>query len=103
MQNEKGLAKSSEFLGFLNDFDATIDLGKSQQCSTVVVHALRQQASWIWQPSTVSVFSSEDGITFRTLGMTDDFEIAIAEGATHVRVGRAIFGERGHARTAVMP
>ncbi len=30
-----------------------------------------------------------------SMGMTDDFEIAIAEGATIVRVGRAIFGERG--------
>ncbi|MCA9935210.1 MAG: YggS family pyridoxal phosphate-dependent enzyme [Anaerolineales bacterium] len=29
-----------------------------------------------------------------SMGMTDDFEIAIAEGATHIRVGRAIFGER---------
>ena len=29
-----------------------------------------------------------------SMGMTDDLEIAIAEGATEVRVGRAIFGER---------
>jgi uncharacterized pyridoxal phosphate-containing UPF0001 family protein len=29
------------------------------------------------------------------MGMTDDFEAAIAEGATLVRIGRAIFGERG--------
>lgn len=29
-----------------------------------------------------------------SMGMTDDFEIAIEEGATHVRIGRAIFGER---------
>ncbi|HVC79374.1 MAG TPA: YggS family pyridoxal phosphate-dependent enzyme [Chloroflexota bacterium] len=29
-----------------------------------------------------------------SMGMTNDFEIAIEEGATHVRVGRAIFGER---------
>jgi pyridoxal phosphate enzyme (YggS family) len=29
-----------------------------------------------------------------SMGMTDDFELAIAEGATHVRVGRALFGER---------
>jgi hypothetical protein len=29
-----------------------------------------------------------------SMGMTDDFEGAIAEGATLVRVGRAIFGER---------
>jgi len=29
-----------------------------------------------------------------SMGMTDDFEAAIAEGATIVRIGRAIFGER---------
>ena len=30
-----------------------------------------------------------------SMGMTDDFEVAIEEGATMVRIGRAIFGERG--------
>jgi hypothetical protein len=29
-----------------------------------------------------------------SMGMTDDFEVAIEEGATIVRVGRAIFGAR---------
>ena len=29
-----------------------------------------------------------------SMGMTGDFEVAIEEGATHVRVGRAIFGDR---------
>ena len=29
-----------------------------------------------------------------SMGMTDDFEIAVEEGATHVRIGRAIFGAR---------
>ncbi|HEY7061205.1 MAG TPA: YggS family pyridoxal phosphate-dependent enzyme [Chloroflexota bacterium] len=29
-----------------------------------------------------------------SMGMTDDFELAIEEGATMVRIGRAIFGER---------
>jgi uncharacterized pyridoxal phosphate-containing UPF0001 family protein len=29
-----------------------------------------------------------------SMGMTDDFEAAIAEGATLIRVGRALFGER---------
>ena len=29
-----------------------------------------------------------------SMGMTDDFEIAIAEGATMIRIGRAIFGSR---------
>jgi pyridoxal phosphate enzyme (YggS family) len=34
------------------------------------------------------------GLRELSMGMTDDFEAAIEEGATHVRVGRAIFGER---------
>ncbi len=33
-------------------------------------------------------------LTDLSMGMTDDFEVAIEEGATLVRVGRAIFGER---------
>jgi pyridoxal phosphate enzyme (YggS family) len=32
-----------------------------------------------------------------SMGMTDDFEVAVEEGATLVRVGRAIFGERAPA------
>ena len=37
-----------------------------------------------------------DGLGLRELsmGMTDDFEVAIEEGATIIRVGRAIFGSR---------
>lgn len=34
------------------------------------------------------------GLTLLSMGMSADFEAAIAEGATHVRVGSAIFGER---------
>ena len=29
-----------------------------------------------------------------SMGMTDDYSVAIEEGATIVRIGRAIFGER---------
>ena len=32
-----------------------------------------------------------------SMGMSDDFETAIAFGATQVRVGSAIFGARGRA------
>ena len=41
-----------------------------------------------------------DGIDLDTLsiGMTDDMDAAIAEGATMVRIGTAIFGPRGGAR-----
>jgi pyridoxal phosphate enzyme (YggS family) len=34
-------------------------------------------------------------LTELSMGMTNDFALAIAEGATMIRVGRAIFGERG--------
>jgi pyridoxal phosphate enzyme (YggS family) len=34
------------------------------------------------------------GLTQLSMGMSHDFAAAIAEGATHVRIGRAIFGER---------
>jgi uncharacterized pyridoxal phosphate-containing UPF0001 family protein len=34
------------------------------------------------------------GLTELSMGMTEDFEIAIEEGATMVRVGRALFGPR---------
>jgi len=36
-----------------------------------------------------------DGEGELSMGMTNDFEVAIEEGATMVRVGTAIFGERG--------
>jgi pyridoxal phosphate enzyme (YggS family) len=35
------------------------------------------------------------GLKSLSMGMSADFEMAIAHGATHVRVGSAIFGERG--------
>ena len=34
------------------------------------------------------------GLAELSMGMTEDFEVAIEEGATMIRVGRAIFGER---------
>jgi pyridoxal phosphate enzyme (YggS family) len=34
------------------------------------------------------------GLTHLSMGMTGDFEVAIEEGATFVRIGRAIFGAR---------
>jgi uncharacterized pyridoxal phosphate-containing UPF0001 family protein len=37
------------------------------------------------------------------MGMSDDFEVAVEEGATIVRVGRALFGERSHHHAEGMP
>lgn len=37
---------------------------------------------------------NELGLEHLSMGMTDDYEIAIEEGATIIRIGRAIFGKR---------
>ncbi|MCA9961192.1 MAG: YggS family pyridoxal phosphate-dependent enzyme [Anaerolineales bacterium] len=53
-----------------------------------VFRRTRELAGWL--ETAVSGLT----LPYLSMGMTDDFEIAIAEGATHVRVGRAIFGSR---------
>lgn len=40
--------------------------------------------------------AARNGLEGLSMGMSSDFELAIAQGATHVRVGSAIFGARGH-------
>jgi pyridoxal phosphate enzyme (YggS family) len=53
-----------------------------------VFRRTHQLAQWLQ-----AEFPQQD-FTQLSMGMTDDFEIAIEEGATHIRVGRAIFGSR---------
>jgi pyridoxal phosphate enzyme (YggS family) len=43
---------------------------------------------------TMRELADANGLAELSMGMSDDFEVAIEEGATLVRVGRAIFGER---------
>jgi pyridoxal phosphate enzyme (YggS family) len=38
--------------------------------------------------------SSGAGLPFLSMGMSGDYEVAIEEGATHVRIGRSLFGAR---------
>jgi len=42
----------------------------------------------------VSSMADALGLPVRSMGMSDDLEVALAEGSTMVRVGRALFGER---------
>ena len=76
IQNENGLSKSKQFLGFSGtDCEAVIDLGKEEKISNVIVHCLRETGSWIYQPLTVEVFLSSNGTDFTSAGLTDDFII----------------------------
>lgn len=54
--------------------------------------AFRRLAQLLAQANTAACYPTP--LTELSMGMSDDFEVAIEEGATMVRVGRAIFGER---------
>tara|TARA_R110000868_G_scaffold121270_2_gene321721 strand:+ start:2389 stop:3057 length:669 start_codon:yes stop_codon:yes gene_type:complete len=43
----------------------------------------------------LAAIAAAHGLTQLSMGMSGDFEVAIAEGASHVRVGSALFGVRG--------
>lgn len=43
----------------------------------------------------LAALAAKHGLGTLSMGMSGDYEAAIAEGATHVRVGTAIFGSRG--------
>ncbi len=67
----------------------------------IVVDGLMTIAPWLSDTEQVRPFfkrlrelRDELGLAHLSMGMTDDFEVAIEEGATMVRIGRAIFGER---------
>ena len=47
--------------------------------------------------ATLRAAAERNGLTGLSMGMSSDFETAIAHGATHIRVGSAIFGERSYA------
>ncbi len=42
----------------------------------------------------LAAIAARNGLTGLSMGMSSDFEAAIAVGATHIRVGSAIFGDR---------
>ena len=43
---------------------------------------------------TLRALADDLGLQERSMGMSDDLELAVAEGSTMVRVGRALFGDR---------
>jgi hexosaminidase len=65
IHNTKGMSKSSQFLGFSGtDLIATIDLGEIVSIDSIKFHAFEQNVSWIYRPSQVSIFESENGVEY---------------------------------------
>jgi hypothetical protein len=95
------LQDETSWSSVLPEFERILDL------MNIDVHGLMTMAPWVTEESILrscfiklrelrSFLSSKLSGSWKELsmGMTDDFEYAIEEGATIVRIGRAIFGER---------
>ncbi len=63
-------------------------LGRSAEESRSHFRALRELRNEVFEAGHLTVQAL-------SMGMSGDFEVAIEEGATHVRIGTAIFGPRG--------
>ncbi|MCC7365523.1 MAG: YggS family pyridoxal phosphate-dependent enzyme [Dehalococcoidia bacterium] len=73
----------------------------ARAASGVRLEGLMTVAPWSPDPEAarpvfreLRALADAHGLPSLSMGMTEDFEVAIEEGATHIRVGRAIFGER---------
>ncbi|MCU1365305.1 MAG: hypothetical protein JWN39_944 [Ilumatobacteraceae bacterium] len=51
--------------------------------------------------ASLRVIADQVGVEGLSMGMSGDFELAIAHGATHVRIGGALFGPRPYRRTQI--
>ncbi|MDE0125276.1 MAG: YggS family pyridoxal phosphate-dependent enzyme [Bryobacterales bacterium] len=76
-------------------------LGAAQAAERLEVSGLMAMPPWNPDPEQarpyfrrLRVLAEAHGIGGLSMGMSHDLEVAIEEGATHVRVGTAIFGKR---------
>jgi pyridoxal phosphate enzyme (YggS family) len=97
---EINVSGESTKAGFSLD-EATGAVKEIGQLTNLKLLGLMTVAPWVTEPEEVRpVFRrlrelrDELGLKHLSMGMTDDFEVAIEEGATMLRIGRAIFGER---------
>ena len=69
------------------DLIATVDLGSKKPVSTITVNFLKDQKSWIFFPTEVACFVSNDGENFKSIGNykfdkilpTDEVELKTVE------------------------
>lgn len=86
-------------------------LNKLAKYENLDVEGLMAIASFVDDPEAVrsefralrEIFEAYDAASnavvtmkYLSMGMSNDFEVAIEEGATHIRIGSAIFGERNY-------
>jgi hypothetical protein len=73
-----------EWLGWNGaDFEGTIDLEQKQKISYVSLDVMNQPQSWIFMPSKVTVFTSDDNINFKETSSKSKFNIG-EDGVTRI-------------------
>lgn len=77
----KGYSKTRDYLGFSGtNADALIDMGERTQLGKVEVSFLQQPSSWIYPPSAIEVYGSDDGNQFSQLASvllgSEDFSLS---------------------------
>jgi len=71
--SKKGLSYP-DWLGWIgDDLDATIDLGKVTSFDSLRMHTLDQSGSWVYLPSSVTVWTSMDGRKYTQAGTSSAF------------------------------
>ena len=112
----KALAKAKEKAGRCPECFIQVDVGEEDQkggCAIADLPALVAEAREAGIPlaglmcippadiepvpffALLDKLARDNGLPGRSMGMSGDFETAIMLGATHVRVGTALFGARG--------
>ncbi len=94
---EVNVSKERTKAGFpVEELDRAVELAKTLPNVRVLgimmvapANASRDSLSLIF--STLRSFRNRLGLPELSMGMSDDFEIAVAEGATIIRIGRALF------------
>jgi uncharacterized pyridoxal phosphate-containing UPF0001 family protein len=89
---QKGGIPAAEAPGLV---DALVGLGLTVEGLMTVAPLEGEPARWF---AALRDLGERLGLRELSMGMSGDYEAAIAEGATIVRVGTAIFGGRGPAR-----
>ena len=100
--------EESKFGVGLNEAEA-LALQAAEEFKNIRIRGLMEIAPYAEDPEEVRIYFRQvaklyeelksAGITSMdtlSMGMSGDFEIAIEEGSTHIRVGTAIFGERDY-------
>lgn len=107
---EINIAKEETKFGF-SEAEAESVLRETALLPGIIVKGLMTSAPFVSNPEDNRIYFKKmrelsvdlrdknidnTDIVILSMGMTNDYEVAIEEGATHVRVGTAIFGERNY-------